>query len=178
MAYIIETPRLGLRKWKESDLGPFAKMNMNPKVMEFFPRALTAEESNSMVERINVYFNKHGFGLWAVELLESNKFIGFIGLSTPAFEAEFTPCIEIGWRLSNEFWGNGYATEGAKACLDYAFNDLGISEIVSFTAALNKPSIRVMEKLKMNYSGEFLHPKIDANDPLCKHVLYKINRDS
>ncbi|WP_432667425.1 GNAT family N-acetyltransferase [Wukongibacter baidiensis] len=174
MEYIMRTSRLGLRRWKESDLEPFAEMNMNPEVMKYFPSTLTVEESNSLVERINEHFDKHGFGLWAVELLESKEFIGFIGLKIPGFEAEFTPCVEIGWRLSNEFWGNGYATEGAKACLDYAFTDLGISEIVSFTAVLNKPSMRVMEKLGMNYEGEFLHPKLDENHPLCKHVLYKI----
>ncbi len=174
MEYTIKTPRLGLRKWKESDLAPFAEMNMNPKVMKHFPRLLTVEESNSMVERINGHFDKHGFGLWAVELLETNKFIGFIGLSIPSFEAEFTPCVEIGWRLSHEFWGKGYATEGATACLDYAFSNLEIPEIVSFTAVLNKPSIRVMERLEMNYAGEFLHPKLDPKHPLCRHVLYKI----
>lgn len=175
MEYIFKTPRLGLRRWKESDLAPFAEMNMSQRVMKYFPNTLTEEESNSMVHRINEHFDKHGFGLWAAELLESNEFIGFIGLSIPGFEADFTPCIEIGWRLSDKFWGEGYAPEGAKACLDYAFNDLGISEIVSFTSLFNKPSIRVMEKIGMDYADEFFHPKIEVSNPLCKHVLYRIN---
>lgn len=177
MEYVIKTSRLGLRRWKESDLVPFAELNMNPTVMKFMPKILTDEESNSMVERINAHFDKHGFGLWAVELLESKEFIGFIGFSIPRFEAEFTPCFEIGWRLSDEFWGKGYAPEGAKACLDYAFSNLGMTEIVSFTSVLNKPSIRVMEKIGMKYSGEFLHPSLDVDHPLCRHVLYKISKN-
>ncbi len=173
--YMIQTPRLGLRRWSKEDLIPFAKMNKNSKVMEFFPHTLTDDESNSMVEKIEAHFDKYGFGFWAVELLDTGEFIGLIGLNIPSFKAQFTPCIEIGWRLSHEFWGEGYASEGAQACLDFGFNSLGLSEIFSFTAVVNKKSMKVMEKIGMEYVGDFLHPKIDKNHRLCKHVLYKIS---
>jgi len=175
--YIIETKRLGLRRWQESDSSPFYKLNQDQRVMEFFPKTLTKEESDSMIIRIEENISKNGFGFYAVELLENTQFIGFIGLSIPSFEAEFTPCVEIGWRLDFEFWGHGYATEGATACLDYAFNKLDLSEIVSFTTVTNKRSQTVMQKIGMKKAGEFKHPKLDVGHPLCEHVLYKITKE-
>ena len=174
--YVIKTNRLGLRKWRNEDLVPFAEMNRDPKVMEFFPNPLTEEESNSFVDRINSQFKNHGFGLYAVDELSTGNFIGFIGLSIPSFHADFTPCVEIGWRLAHKYWGKGYATEGAKACIEYAFATLKLPEALSFTATINNRSIRVMEKIGMHYSGIFNHPKVDINSDLCEQVLYKIKQ--
>ena len=174
--YIIQTNRLGLRKWKPEDLVPFAEMNSDPKVMEFFPHTLTKEESDAFANKIINDFNAKGFGLYAVDELSSGEFIGFIGLSIPTFESNFTPCVEIGWRIAHRFWGKGYAPEGADACIKYANETLNILEIVSFTATINKKSIRVMEKIGMNYCGTFNHPKVDINSVLCEHVLYKLEK--
>src|ERR1700757_2509590 len=113
----LQTPRLRLRRWRAADSEPFAEMNADPRVMEYFPKLLTREESNTLIARIEERFEKSGFGLWAVEVVEGGRFAGFIGLSVPHFQAHFTPCIEIGWRLSAEFWGRGLATEGARAVL-------------------------------------------------------------
>ncbi|WBW97813.1 GNAT family N-acetyltransferase [Oceanirhabdus sp. W0125-5] len=174
--YIIKTNRLGLRKWNPEDLIPFTEMNSDPKVMEFFTNTLTKEESYAFANRVISHFDSHGFGLYAVDVLSSGEFIGYIGLSIPKFEAYFTPCVEIGWRIAHKYWGKGYAPEGAKACIKYAFETLNISEIVSFTASINKRSIRVMEKIGMDYCGTFKHPKVDINSPLYEHVLYKIEK--
>ncbi|MBM7613805.1 GNAT family N-acetyltransferase [Alkaliphilus hydrothermalis] len=176
--YLLKTKRLGLRRWKESDYAAFREINQDPMVMEFFPRLLTPEESDAMIEKIEENTNKNGFGLYAVELLKTKEFIGFIGLSVPNFDADFTPCVEIGWRLAYSHWGKGYAPEGAQACIEFAFHFLKISEIVSFTSVKNERSIRVMEKLNMKKVKEFMHPNLTPKDPLCTHVLYKIQRDS
>ncbi|MCM1992160.1 GNAT family N-acetyltransferase [Oceanirhabdus seepicola] len=174
--YIIKTDRLGLRKWETEDLVPFAEMNSNPKIMEFFPNTLNKEESDAFANRIISHFNTNEFGLYAVDELSSGEFIGFIGLSIPTFESNFTPCVEIGWRIAHKHWGKGYAPEGANACIKYAFETLNIPEIVSFTATINHKSIRVMEKVGMHYYGTFNHPKVDINSVLCEHVLYKIEK--
>ncbi len=172
--YIIKTDRLGLRKWETKDLVPFAEMNSDPNVMEFLLNPLTKEESDAFASRIITHFHTHGFGLYAVDELSSGEFIGFIGLSIPTFQSDFTPCIEIGWRIAHKYWGKGYAPEGAIACIKYAFETLKIPEIVSFTSIINRRSIRVMEKLGLHYCGTFNHPKVDINSDLCEHVLYKI----
>jgi len=135
--YIIETARLGLREWKDSDAPVFVEMNRDNRVMEFFPSTLSSEESRAMIERIKECISENNFGLWAAEIKQTKEFIGFVGLSIPFFQNDFTPCVEIGWRLAHKHWGYGYATEGAAACLDYAFNHLKLCEIVSFTSALN-----------------------------------------
>ncbi|MCE3233645.1 MAG: rimL [Rickettsiaceae bacterium] len=172
---MIQTPRLILRHWKESDLLPFAALNADPEVMRFFPSTLTKEESDAMAERIKASFTQDGFGLWAAELKEEGQFIGFIGLNRPSFEAHFTPCVEISWRLAKEYWNKGYATEGAKAALEYGFNKLDLHEIVSFTAVINTPSRRVMEKIGMKREpqDDFDHPKLSDGNPLLRHVLYR-----
>ncbi|WP_107667624.1 GNAT family N-acetyltransferase [Cyanothece sp. BG0011] len=170
----ILTPRLKLREWKEKDKEPFFKLNSDPRVMEFMPKLLSKQESDSFVERIKTHFRDYQYGLFAVELIEDKSFIGFIGLSIPKFDAFFTPCVEIGWRLAYDYWGKGYATEGAKASLDYGFQELGLSEIVSFTASQNVRSRKVMERINMKYIDEFNHPVLPKGHPLEKHVLYKI----
>lgn len=173
---MIETERLILRKWKESDYKTFIEMNQDKDVMEFFPSTLTKEETLSMIERIKKHFEVNNFGLFAVELKETSEFIGFLGLSIPRFEADFMPCVEIGWRLHKKYWNNGYATEAGKACLRYAFEELNLEEVVSFTAKINKKSIKVMEKIGMEFDLEFDHPNVKDGSELKPHVLYKIRR--
>ncbi len=172
--YEFESERLGFRHWKESDRLPFFQMNSDPEVMAFFPNLLTKEQSNGFMARIEEQFKRYGYGLWAVEIKENNELIGFIGFSNPTFESFFTPCVEIGWRLDHKYWNNGYATEGAKACLSYGFNTLGLKEIYSFTSQINTRSIKVMKKIGMMEMGTFNHPKLDNDNSLCVHVLYKI----
>ncbi len=173
----MKTKRLGLRRWNDADLIPFSKINQDPRVMEYFPKLLSQQESEEMIKKIEEKTNENGFGLYAVDLLSKKEFIGFIGLSRPNFEASFTPCVEIGWRLAYQHWGKGLATEGAQACLAFAFNLLRIPEIVSFTAKENQRSIKVMEKLNMKKAGEFMHPNLPEDHSLRKHVLYKISRE-
>lgn len=174
--YFFTTSRLGFRAWREADREPFSIMNADPSVMEFFPNVLTPSESDSLVRKIEKNFEVYGYGLWAVELLKTKEFIGFIGLSHPTFQADFTPCVEVGWRLAFEFWDQGYATEGAKACLKYGFTNLNLPEIVSFTSALNVRSINVMKKIGMCEAGDFFHPTVNPNSSLSKHVFYKISK--
>ena len=176
---VAETGRLILRHWRSSDREPFARMNADPRVMEFFPAVLTGEESDrTLAERIEPHFERHGFGLCAAELRETGAFIGFVGLAVPSFEAHFTPCVEIGWRLAAEFWGQGLATEGAREMVRYAFDTVGLEELVSMTVPANLRSRRVMEKLGMtrNPADDFDHPRIPAGHPLRRHVLYRLRR--
>lgn len=175
---MIETARLSLRWWQESDRLPFALMNADPRVMEFMPACLSRSESDTLADRIQAHFQQHGFGLYAAELREERRYIGFIGLFVPNFEAHFTPCIEIGWRLAAAYWGRGLATEGARAVAAYAFENLQVKELVSFTVPMNVGSRRVMEKLGMtdNPSDDFDHPKLPQGHPLRRHVLYRLKR--
>ena len=172
----IRTPRLRLCAWRVADRGPFAAFNADPRVMEYFPATLTRAESDALVARIEAHFGTHGFGLWAAEVPGVADFIGFVGLNVPSFTAHFTPCVEIGWRLAAAHWGQGYATEGAQAVLDFAFRQLGLVEIVSFTVVANTRSRRVMERLGMHRdpADDFDHPALPAGHPLRRHVLYRI----
>lgn len=172
------TGRLALREWRDRDLTAFAELNADPRVMEFFPKTLTRTESDQLASRIRAHFSEHGFGLWAVEVRGVSPFVGFVGLAVPGFDAHFTPCVEVGWRIAYSHWNNGYATEGAQAALAYGFSELGLSEIVSFTVPRNIASRRVMEKLGMSYnSGEdFGHPGLPDGHPLRRHVLYRLKR--
>ncbi|HUX21665.1 MAG TPA: GNAT family N-acetyltransferase [Spirochaetia bacterium] len=174
--YHIETERLGLRLWRPTDSPLFAAMNSDPRVMAYFPRTLAREESLQFVERIEEHFRRHGFGLYAVDELASGSYIGFIGVQMATFEASFTPCLEIGWRLDHPYWGKGYATEGARACLRYGFRDLELKEVCSFTAEINLPSIAVMKKIGLRHRLNFLHPRVNPSDRLAPHVLYGIAR--
>jgi ribosomal-protein-alanine N-acetyltransferase len=169
-------PRVTLRTWRDEDIAPFAAMNADPRVMEFFPAPLTPEETAQGVARIRQGFAARHWGLWALEA--QGRFIGFTGLSVPAFEAHFTPCVEIGWRLAADAWGRGYATEAARVALAYGFTVLGLDEIVSFTAPENLRSRRVMERIGMDRDpdGDFDHPRIAAGHRLRRHVLYRLQR--
>ena len=175
---ILTTARLRLRQWREEDLAPFAALNADPQVMEFFPKVLTRAESDMVAGRIRDHFGRHGFGLWAVEAPGVADFVGFVGLAVPSFEAHFTPCVEIGWRLAREHWGHGYATEAATAALAFGFGDRALEEIVAFTVPANIPSRRVMGRLGMRRSpaDDFEHPAMADGHPLRSHVLYRLRR--
>jgi RimJ/RimL family protein N-acetyltransferase len=174
----LRTERLLLRRWRVADRLPFEQMNADPRVMEFMPELLTAEASDALIDRAESHFQRHEFGPFAAELLESKSFIGFIGLSVPAFDAHFMPAVEIGWRLAFEYWGKGLATEGARAVLSYGFDVLGLEQIVSFTVPANVRSRRVMEKLGMTHDtrDDFDHPRLAEGHRLRRHVLYRIER--
>ncbi|MEO0895782.1 MAG: GNAT family N-acetyltransferase [Bacteroidota bacterium] len=176
-SYLFKSERLGFRKWTPDDLAPFAAMNADPEVMRYFPAVLSQDETQGLMDRINKHQEEETFCFYAVDRLENEEFIGFIGLSRPKFEADFTPCVEIGWRLKASVWRRGYATEGALKCLEVAFDELGNEEIYSFTAHSNFPSYKVMEKIGMKKVGEFIHPKIGPDHPLNPHVLYKISKE-
>lgn len=174
----LTTERLILRRWREADRAPFARINRDPVVMEYFPATLSSAESDAMAGRIEAHFAEHGFGLWATELKTSAEFIGYIGLAVPGFQAAFTPCVEIGWRLALQHWGKGLATEGARAAVGYAFGNLGLRELVSFTAKGNVRSRRVMEKLEMTRDPDedFDHPLLPERHQLRRHVLYRLGQ--
>jgi RimJ/RimL family protein N-acetyltransferase len=175
----LRTDRLVLRRWRAEDREPFAALNADPTVMRYFASTLSRVESDAVAARIEAHFGDHGFGLWAVEIVGAVPFAGFIGLQIPSFEAQFTPCVEIGWRLAADCWGRGYATEGARAALDFGFDTLGLAEIVSFAVEANHPSRRVMERIGMthNPADDFDHPMWRVGDPRRRHVLYRKGRN-
>jgi RimJ/RimL family protein N-acetyltransferase len=171
----IETPRLLLREWQESDYDPFIALNADREVMEFFPSVRAKEESMEQIGRIISHIEKYGYGFFAMERKDNHQFIGFTGIANAPFESFFTPCIEIGWRLSKASWGHGFAAEAAKACLDFGFETLSVNEIYSFTSIHNKRSEQVMIRIGMKRVGEFGHPKVADGHFLKRHVLYKID---
>lgn len=175
----LSTPRLRLRPWRDEDLVPFAAINADPEVMEYFPSVLTREQSNAVAAKIRQEMEERGHGLWAVEEPGVVEFAGFVGLSVPRFDAPFMPCIEIGWRLARPCWGRGLATEAARAALAFGFDELGLLEIVSFTASANRASRRVMEKLGMvrDPADDFDHPFLAEGHWLRRHLLYRLNRE-
>lgn len=172
-----KTSRLWLRRWKRSDREPFARMNADPTVMEYFPSVLDRAASDAMVDRIEAHFDTHGFGLWAVEVEGSASFIGFIGLSTVSFEAHFTPAVEVGWRLARQAWGHGFATEGAREVCRVALDVLRFASVVSFTVPHNTRSRAVMQRLGMTHDPveDFDHPRLPAGHRLRRHVLYRLS---
>ncbi|HEY2841527.1 MAG TPA: GNAT family N-acetyltransferase [Pirellulales bacterium] len=175
----LKTSRLSLRRWNDDDLSLFAELNADPLVMEHFPKRLDRAESDAAAARIRVHFDERGYGLWAVSVVGGAPFIGFVGLNVPTFQAAFTPCIEIGWRLSRDHWGHGYATEAARAALDFGFDELNLDEIVSFTVPANVRSRAVMERIGMRHSPEddFEHPVLPVGHPLRPHVFYRLRRE-
>ena len=154
-------------------------MNADPEVMRYFARPLTHDETYAMVGRIEVRFDARGYGLWAVERKADAAFLGFIGLSWQTFEAPFTPCTEVGWRLARSAWGQGYATEGAREALRFGFEEMSLEEIFSFTAATNGASRHVMEKvgLHRDAADDFEYPNLPPGHPLRPHVLYRLRRE-
>lgn len=176
MDYLFQSPRLGFRQWQQNDLNPFAALNADAAVMEFFPSTLSLEQTQEAIAQYQQHFATHDFGWYAVDLLATGTFVGFIGFSKTEMNVSFSPCIEIGWRLAKPYWGKGLATEGAQACLHHGWRRLDFTEVYSFTASINHRSARVMEKLGMVYQGTFLHPKVEKRHLLEEHVLYKVKR--
>ena len=174
----IKTERLLLRPWREEDLEPFAALNADPRVREFFPSLLSKEESDASVKRMSEPIQRRGWGLWAASLIETGEFIGMIGLEDVPFQAHFVPAVEIGWRLAFKHWGKGYASEGALACLKYGFETLKLEQIVAFTAVQNRRSRKVMERIGMhcNPADDFDHPKVPEGHKLGRQVLYRITK--
>lgn len=171
----METARLRLRQWRAADRAPFAALNADPRVMEHFPARLDVAASDAMVERCQALIRERGWGLWAVEIKESARFIGFVGLNIPTVDLPFSPCVEIGWRLAVGAWGKGYATEAARAALRVGFEQLALSEIVAFTALPNTPSQAVMQRLDMQrWPKTFMHPSVPEGNPLREHCLYRL----
>lgn len=170
----MRTDRLLLREWRDTDLEPFAAMNADPQVMEHFPATLTREESDSLVGRIGDWFTRDGYGLWAVEVVGTDPFIGFVGLMRPDFEAPFTPAVEIGWRLKASAWGRGYASEAAREVLRFAFEEAGVAEVISMTTVTNERSRAVMARIGMTRdpADDFEHPRVTDPEYL-QHVLYR-----
>ncbi len=176
----LESPRLRLRCWRDEDRASFAALNADPTVMEHFPSTLSRAESDALVDRIENGLAERGWGLWAVEVRNTGSFIGFVGLNPATFDAPFTPAVEVGWRLASGHWGRGYATEGARAALDYGFAELGLEEMVSFTTVANLRSRRVMERLGMrhNPADDFENPTVPEGHPIRPHALYRLDRES
>jgi len=170
---VIQTERLLLRQWVDADREPFAAMGSDPEVMQHFPSPLSREQSDAFVDRASAAIAERGWGLWALE--HDGEFLGFTGLAVPRFEAAFTPAVEIGWRLSRNAWGHGFATEAARAVVAYAFSELRLDHVVSFTTAENSRSQGVMTRIGMRRAGEFEHPLIAVGHPQRPHVLYRID---
>lgn len=169
----IETPRLRLRQWIDADLEPFAALNADPAVMEFFVSPLKREASDAMARRLQSLMAERGLGHWAVEERASARFLGFVGLHCPAATLPCSPCVEIGWRLGLAHWGQGFASEAASAVLEVGFKQLGLPEIVSFTATTNLRSQAVMRRIGMVRDGGFDHPNVPEGHHLRPHVLYR-----
>ncbi len=169
-----------MRDWRDSDLEAFASLNADPQVMEWFPSTLSRAQSDTLAERIRTKLTAQGWGLWVLEVPGVSEFCGFVGLNPVPFDVGFSPAVEIGWRLDRPWWGNGYASEAARASLDYGFGELALDEIVSFTATGNKRSRAVMGRIGMTHDagGDFDHPGIPEGNPLGRHVLYRLGRDS
>ena len=174
----LRTERLLLRQWRDEDFEPFAELNADPETMRYFVAPLARAESDAWATLCRRQIEEEGWGLWAVEVVDTAPFIGFVGLARPRFEAHFTPAVEVGWRLARAYWGHGYATEAGRAALAYGFDELGLDEIVSFTSVLNEPSWRVMERLGMTRdpADDFEHVRVPVGHPLRPHVLYRLSR--
>ncbi len=172
------TRRLRLRQWRDQDAEPFAKMNADPRVMVHYPNPYLRTESDALMMRFRAAINANSCAPWAVERLDTETFIGYIGLSYFADGLPFAPCVEVGWRLAAQHWGQGFATEGAIASLAHGFDELGLDEIVSMTATTNAASERVMQKIGLvKKEGNFMHPRVADGHRLQEHVLYSMTRD-
>ncbi len=175
----IHTARLLLRRWREADLEPFARINADPQVCAFLAAPMTRSQSDVLVQRVMAHFQVYRFGLWAVEIPGVTPFAGFVGLQHLSFQTAFTPAVEIAWRLGSEWWGRGYAREAALACRNYAFDDLALTGIVAFCVRENRRSIALMEAIGLRHDeqGDFDHPRLPPTHPHRRHVLYRMNAD-
>lgn len=175
---MIRTERLLLRRWRESDRLPWARLCADVRVMRYFPAVLSRGEADRLLDRFDAVFDNHEYGPWALEHLDSKRFIGFVGLVPVEHEAHFTPAIEIGWRLAFDAWGHGFASEAASRVLREAFDSFALNEVVSLTAVSNIRSRQVMERIKMTHDAadDFFHPLLPQDHPLSRHVLYRKQR--
>lgn len=174
----LETERLRLRQWRLADREPFAALNADPRVMEFFPSMLTRAESDAMADRCQLLIEERGWGFWAAECKVTGEFVGYVGLHVPSAELPFSPCVEIGWRLAFCHWGKGFTTEAAKEVLQVGFQVLRLKEIVSFAAVGNLKSRAVMERLGMCDSGTFENPHACEKDSLRTLCLYRLTNET
>lgn len=174
----LRTDRLLLRQWRSGDRATFAELNTDPSVMEYFPSTMSPAQSDALADRIEAQLEERGWGLWALEVLDSGEYVGFAGLAVPGFHAHFMPAVEIGWRLARDAWGKGYATEAANAALEFGFDTAGLDTIVSFTTQRNVRSRAVMQRIGMTHEpdDDFDHPSLNAVHPLRRHVLYRLDR--
>lgn len=172
--YIFKSERLGFRNWTDDDLNDFTELNSDKDVMKHFPKQLTKEETTTFIDQLKNHFIKNGYNYFVAEVLETKEFIGFIGLGFQDYKTDFTPAVDIGWRLKKSVWGKGYATEGAKRCLNFAFNELKLNKIISICTRDNIKSERVMQKIGMKKVGEFNHPKLKEYPDFERCVCYEI----
>ncbi len=176
LPYLFTSKRLGFRNWSMDDLVEFAALNADVDVMQHFPKPLTKRETEAFIIRLQNHFNDKGYTYYAVEVLETKEFIGFIGLAYQEYESPFTPATDIGWRLKKSAWGKGYATEGARRCLEFAFTELGLSKIVATCTLQNKNSENVMQKIGMTKMGEFNHPRLKDYPEMERCIWYEIEK--
>ena len=174
--YLFTSERLGFRNWTKKDLHQFAKINADLDVMEHFPKPLTEKETSDFIDRLQKHYEKNGYNYFATEIIKTEELIGFIGFAYQDYKTDFTPATDIGWRLKKSSWGNGYATEGAIKCLEFAFNKLNLKKIISTCTAKNLQSENVMKKIGMKKIGEFKHPKLKAYPKYEKCFCYEINK--
>ncbi len=176
--YLFRSERLGFRSWMDVDIDALAAINADAAVMEYFPSVKTRKETGEFIERMQREYAQKGFCYFAVERLDNKQLIGFTGMSSQAFAADFTPCVDIGWRLAKDAWGNGYATEGAKRCLQYGFETIGLQKIVAMAPVVNLRSQNVMQKIGMVKVKDFIHPLLLEDERLRDCVLYEVKNRS
>jgi len=175
--YIFKSERLGFRNWSKEDLDEFAEINVDSQVMEHFPKPLTKSETEEFIQRLQKHYSERGYNYFATEILGTGELIGFIGLAYQDYETEFNPATDIGWRLKKSTWGKGYATEGAKRCIEYAFNDFKLDRLISTCTENNARSENVMKKIGMAKKGEFNHPKLKEFPDYEKCIWYEIKNE-
>ncbi len=175
--HLFTSERLGFRNWQEADIPNMARVSADPDVMEFFPAPATFQQTESFIHRMQDMFAERGYCYFAADHLDTGAFIGFIGMCYQTYEAPFTPCTDIGWRLAKEHWGQGFATEGAKRCLEFAFGDIGLEAIYATAPRLNVRSVNVMKKAGMRPYLDFIHPRLPADHPQADFVCYRVQRE-
>ena len=175
--YVFKSERLGFRNWTSEDLDELSKMNSDSEVMEHFPKPLTQDESENLLSRFQRHYQEYGYTYFATEIIKTGEWIGFVGLKYQEYETEFTPAIDIGWRLKRLAWGNGYATEGAKRCLEFAFKDLELQRIIATCTERNLKSENVMKKIGMTKKGKFKHPKLIEFPEYENCICYEIKNE-
>ena len=177
MNHLFTSQRLGFRNWTNEDFPKMCAVSGDPKVMKFFPAKATETQTGQFIDRMKSLFDKKGYCYFAVDRLDTQEFVGFIGLMDTFFESDYTPCVDIGWRLGPQHWNLGFATEGASRCLEFAFNEKRLDIVRSFAPTINLPSIKVMEKIGMSKLGEFDHAMLIDNDRLKRCVAYEVLRE-